>query len=173
MVSIFEIIAGLLTLTALFAWLNHRWLGLPNNVGLLLMGLLASLVLVGLEVLLPNTALFGDVHSVIEGIDFPATLLNGMLAFLFSPAPCRSIFPCCATEPDRRRHGDHRRRHLHGGRRLGVWWVADSCRAAAVRLGLVFGALISPTDPVAVLSMLKPARCQDPGDRHDRGVAIQ
>jgi CPA1 family monovalent cation:H+ antiporter len=80
--SIFEIIAGLLTLTALFAWLNHRWLGLPNNVGLLLMGLLASLVLVGLEMMLPNTALFGDAHSFVEGIDFPETLLNGMLAFL-------------------------------------------------------------------------------------------
>src|SRR5665811_2333792 len=48
--SIFDIIAGLLTLTALFAWANHRFLGLPNNVGLLVMGLAASIALVVLEV---------------------------------------------------------------------------------------------------------------------------
>ena len=43
LLSIFDIVAGLLTLTALFAWLNHRYLGLPNNVSLLLMGLAVAL----------------------------------------------------------------------------------------------------------------------------------
>ena len=52
MLSIFEIVAGLLTLTAVFAWLNHRVLRFPGNVGLLLMGLAASLVLIGFELIL-------------------------------------------------------------------------------------------------------------------------
>ncbi len=82
MLSIFDIVAGLLTLTAVFAWLNHRFLGLPNNAGLLLMGLAASLVLVALEVLVPQVAVFGELESFIEKINFSETLLDGMLAFL-------------------------------------------------------------------------------------------
>ena len=82
MLSVFDIIAGLLTLTALFAWANHRFLHLPNNVGLLLMGMAASLVLVAFEVLIPQVALFGDLESFIEKINFSETLLDGMLAFL-------------------------------------------------------------------------------------------
>jgi Na+:H+ antiporter len=160
LVSVFEIIAGLLTLTALFAWLNHRWLGLPDNVGLLLMGLLASLVLVGLEVLLPNTALFGDVHSVIEDIDFPATLLNGMLAFLLFAGALQIDLSVLRD-----------RAWTVGA--MATFGVVISTLVAAVlfwlvaRLlslplpfawALVFGALISPTDPVAVLGMLKQAK---------------
>ena len=60
LLSIFEIVAGLLTLTAVFAWLNNRWLRLPNNVGLLIMGLAASLVLIGFEVLIPHVAIYED-----------------------------------------------------------------------------------------------------------------
>ena len=82
MLSIFDIVARLLTLTALFAWLNHRYLGLPNNVGLLLTGLAASLVLVALEVLVPDVAVFGNLENFIEKINFSETLLDGLLAFL-------------------------------------------------------------------------------------------
>jgi len=160
LVSVFEIIAGLLTLTALFAWLNHRWLGLPDNVGLLLMGLLASLVLVGLEMMLPNTALFGDVHSFVEGIDFPATLLNGMLAFLLFAGALQIDLSVLRD----------RAWTVGAMATFGVvistlvvavlfWLVA---RLLSLQLpfawALVFGALISPTDPVAVLGMLKQAK---------------
>ena len=82
MLSIFEVVASLLTLTALFAWVNHLYLRLPNNVGLLIMGLVASLVLVAFEVLIPNVAIYADLHDFIEKIDFSTALLDGMLAFL-------------------------------------------------------------------------------------------
>ncbi len=160
MVSVFEIIAGLLTLTALFAWLNHRWLGLPNNVGLLLMGLLASLVLVGLEMLLPNTALFGDVHTIVEGVDFPATLLNGMLAFLLFAGALQIDLSVLRD-----------RAWTVGA--MATFGVVISTLTVAVLVwlvaqllsfqlpfawALVFGALISPTDPIAVLGMLRQAK---------------
>ena len=45
MISIFDLAALLLTLSALFGWLNHRFLRLPHTIGLLVMGLLASLAL--------------------------------------------------------------------------------------------------------------------------------
>jgi CPA1 family monovalent cation:H+ antiporter len=160
LVSVFEIIAGLLTLTALFAWLNHRWLGLPNNVGLLLMGLLASLVLVGLEMLLPNTALFGDVHTIVEGVDFPATLLNGMLAFLLFAGALQINLSVLRD-----------RAWTVGA--MATFGVVISTLTVAVLFwlvaqllsfqlpfawALVFGALISPTDPIAVLGMLRQAK---------------
>jgi hypothetical protein len=84
LLSIFQIVAALLTLTAVFAWVNHRLLKLPSNVGLLLMGLAASLVLIGLELLLPDVAIFEDLHSFVETLNFSSALLNGMLAFLLS-----------------------------------------------------------------------------------------
>jgi Na+:H+ antiporter len=160
LVSVFEIIAGLLTLTALFAWLNHRWLGLPNNVGLLLMGLLASLVLVGLEMLLPNTALFGDVHTIVEGVDFPATLLNGMLAFLLFAGALQIDLSVLRD-----------RAWTVGA--MATFGVVISTLTVAVLFwlvaqllsfqlpfawALVFGALISPTDPIAVLGILRQAK---------------
>ncbi|RYG44168.1 sodium:proton antiporter, partial [bacterium] len=46
MISILDITALLLVLSALFGWLNHRFVHLPHATGLLVMGLLASLVLV-------------------------------------------------------------------------------------------------------------------------------
>jgi Na+:H+ antiporter len=160
LVSVFEIIAGLLTLTALFAWLNHRWLGLPNNVGLLLMGLLASLVLVGLEMLLPNTALFGDVHTIVEGIDFTATLLNGMLAFLLFAGALQIDLSVLRD----------RAWTVGAMATFGVvistlmvavlFWLAAQLLSLQLAFvwSLVFGALISPTDPIAVLGMLRQAK---------------
>jgi CPA1 family monovalent cation:H+ antiporter len=159
LVPIFEIIAGLLTLTAAFAWLNHRWLGLPNNVGLLLMGLLASLVLVGLEVLLPNASVSGDLHTLVEGIDFPSALLNGMLAFLLFAGALQIDLSVLRDRP-----------WAVGA--MATFGVIVSTIVVAVLFwgtaqvlslelpfawALVFGALISPTDPVAVLGMLKQA----------------
>jgi hypothetical protein len=55
MLSAFELIAVLLVLTATFGWINHRFLGLPDTVGLLAMGLAASLVLLLIEISFPNT----------------------------------------------------------------------------------------------------------------------
>ena len=54
MLSAFELIAFLLVLTASFAWVNLRFIRLPHSIGLLVMGLVASLVLIGVEFILPG-----------------------------------------------------------------------------------------------------------------------
>ena len=59
--SLFDVGSILLVLAALFAWLNYRSLGLPGSIGLLAMGLTASLALVGLEVAIPSQHLTRDV----------------------------------------------------------------------------------------------------------------
>lgn len=160
MLSVFDIVAGLLTLTAAFAWLNHRFLGLPNNVGLLLMGLAASLVLVALEVLIPSVALFADLEGFIEKINFSETLLDGMLAFLLFAG---------ALQIDLLRLRE-RAWAVGAMATLGVvistvtvaglFWGAGQLFSFPIPFAwaLVFGALISPTDPIAVLAVLKQAR---------------
>jgi CPA1 family monovalent cation:H+ antiporter len=158
--SIFEIVAGLLTLTALFSWLNYRWLGLPSNVGLLIMALFASLALIGFEVLVPDLAVLGQLHSLIEEIDFPATLLNGMLAFLLFAGALQIDLSVL------------RDRAWSVGAMAtfgvvvstvviaGAMWATALLLSIALPFAwaLVFGALISPTDPIAVLGMLKQAK---------------
>jgi Na+:H+ antiporter len=160
LLSIFEIVAGLLTLTALFAWLNHRWLQLPNNVGLLVTGLFASLALIGFEFLIPSLPFFGQLHGFIAEIDFPATLLNGMLAFLLFAGALQIDLTVL------------RDRAWSVGA-MATFGVVVSTTVVALALwsaaklmsislpfawALVFGALISPTDPIAVLGMLKQAK---------------
>jgi len=65
--SLFELGALLLVLTALFGWLNHVVLHLPHTIGLLLMGLCASLALVGLELVVPSKTFYEDLASPVEG----------------------------------------------------------------------------------------------------------
>jgi len=57
--TIYEFIARLLVITALFAWVNQRYLRLPNTVGIMAMGICASLTLIALEVAVPQVSLFG------------------------------------------------------------------------------------------------------------------
>ena len=160
MLSIFEVVAGLLTLTALFAWANHLYLRLPNNVGLLIMGLVASLVLVAFEVLIPNVAIYADLHDFIEKIDFSTALLDGMLAFLLFAGALQIDLSVLRD----------RAWAVGAMATFGViistiviavlFWGAGQILSSPISFAwaLVFGALISPTDPIAVLAMLKQAR---------------
>lgn len=82
MLSAFDLVAILLVLTAAFGWINHCFIRLPHTIGLLVMGLGASLLLIGVELAFPDVLLYVDLAGVIRQIDFQATVLNGMLAFL-------------------------------------------------------------------------------------------
>ena len=160
MSSILEIVARLLALTALFAWANQRFLKLPNNVGILAMGLCASIVLVVLEVFIPQVALFGEIEGHIQRLNFSEALLDGMLAFLLFAGALRIDLSLLRD-----------RAWIVGAMAtLGViistilvgvmLWGAGQILWLPIPFAwaLVFGALISPTDPVAVLAVLKQAR---------------
>jgi CPA1 family monovalent cation:H+ antiporter len=156
----FDVIAILLVLTAAFGWLNHVVLRLPHTIGLLLMGLAASLVLVGTELLIPQLALNESVKDLLRHVDFQRVVLNGMLAFLLFAGALQVDFSVL------------RRRAWAVGlmATLGVlistalvglgWWFLSGLMGLALPLpwALVFGALISPTDPVAVLSTLRSVK---------------
>ena len=153
--TLFQLAALFLTLVAVVGWLNARLLRLPPGVAMLAAGLIGALCLYALRGL--HFQSVGDAVRVIGQVDFPQTVVGYMLAFLLFAG---------AMQVDL---------HELSRRRLAVWTLATLgvmastflvgggvwLAAKALGLGLplpwalVFGALISPTDPVAVLSTVK------------------
>lgn len=151
----FEIIAGLLTLAAVFSYLNHRFLGLPTTIALMLFGLGFSLVVLFVGRHVPGVE--AQAVAVLERIDFDDFLMHGMLGFLLFAAALhvdlddlvqqRVVIALLASL------GLLISTAVVGGlvwlllRGLGIETAFVYC--------LLFGALISPTDPIAVLAILK------------------
>lgn len=157
--SAFDAAAILIALAAALGYVNHRFLKLPSSVGLTVMGAVASLLVIGLDRLLPASTLAEQVSAFLAGIDFHTTLMDGMLSFLLFAGALHVDW----TEMRRGRWpilvlstvGVLISTAVVGGGFLLL--------SSALGLGLppiwcfVFGALVSPTDPVAVMGVLKRA----------------
>ena len=153
--KLFNILAILITLSAGFSYLNYRFIGLPNTIGLMVIALLVSL---GLAVLGPlGFGLKEEAFRLLASIDFDETLLHGMLSFLLFAGALHINLESLA-----------RQKYIIGLlATLGVLGstviIAFITRCVLAVLGidlpwiycLLFGALISPTDPIAVLGILK------------------
>ena len=153
--DLFHLFALLTTLAAVFSWLNHRTLRLPTTIGLMLIALLFSLGLIALGAL--GIGLERDAERLLEAIDFDDTLLHGMLgALLFAGAlhvnlndlaSQKRVITLLASV------GVVSSTLIVGS---GAWWIFTALGFEIALLPcLLFGALISPTDPVAVLGVLK------------------
>ena len=160
MLSVFDLIAVLLVLTATFGWFNHVVIRLPHTIGLLIMGLAASLFLIGVEIARPEVHLYEDLAVLLRQVDFRATVLNGLLAFLLFAGALhvdlsllrRRAWPIGVMATA----GVAISIAVIG---VGLWWISDVLGVPLpLPWALVFGALISPTDPVAVLSTLKSVK---------------
>ena len=157
MLSLFELLASLLVLTAVFGWINHRFLRLPANIGMLVMGLGASLLLVGVELAFPRTPLYAALASAVGQIDFYEAVMHGMLGFLLFAGALH------VDLADLRQRAATIGILASAGGVLSMFVVAAGLWSIGRVLGLplpfawcvVFGALIAPTDPVAVLSTLR------------------
>ncbi len=157
MLSIFELATLLLALSAAFGWLNVRWLALPHTIGLLVMGLGSSLILLLIQQIVPGVDITTSLQSAIGQIDFYGTIMNGLLAFLLFAGALHVDFDALRNE----------KWPIAFMATAGVvvstvvvaaclWWAAGLIGIQIpFAWALVFGALISPTDPVAVLSLLK------------------
>ena len=133
--SVLDLLAILLTLSALFGWVDRKLAFLPHTMGLLIMGVAASLVMLGVDAIVPGHRASALVADVLGRIDFSAVVMHGMLAFPIFAGALSVDVPASA-----RACGGL---SLALGHPLPVLWA------------LVFGALISPTDPVAVMGTLK------------------
>lgn len=157
MLTLFEIAALLLVLSALFSWLNHVVFKLPHTIGLLLMALLASLVLLFMQALFPGLGLTTTMQNAIGQIDFNQTVMNGMLAFLLFAGALHVDITFLKSAKwaigSMATIGVLISTFIVG---TGFYFIAQVFGVHLPYIwALVFGALISPTDPVAVLSILK------------------
>ncbi len=153
--GLFDLLAILITSAALFSWFNHRFIRLPNTIGVMLIGLALALALAVLDRM--GLPMADHVEEVLAAIDFDKALLQGMLSFLLFAGALHV-------------HLDDLNRHrwvilslasvgvvistaLIG---FGMWWLFDLFDVGIPLIWcLVFGALISPTDPIAVMATLK------------------
>ena len=154
-----DIAAALLVLTALLSYANQRWLKLPTTIGVMATSLALSLALVALDALGLAGSLHAREQGLIRSIDFSELLMQGMLSVLLFAG---------ALHVDVKSLGDYRWQvallaFLGTAASTVVVGVALWFAIGAIGLPvpllecLLFGALISPTDPIAVIGMLKSA----------------
>nr|WP_246294924.1 sodium:proton antiporter [Schlegelella koreensis] len=148
-----------MVVTALLAYLNQRFIRLPTAIGVMAAALALSLALLGLDAvgLLENVRSYEE--SLLRSIDFSDVLLQGMLSLLLFAGAL---------------HVDLSRLRSYRWQILGLAVVGTVLSTLVVgfalwlalpwvglSLGLLpcllFGALISPTDPIAVLGILRSA----------------
>ncbi|NOY69043.1 MAG: sodium:proton antiporter [Deltaproteobacteria bacterium] len=155
----FGAVAFIITLAAVFAYINKKFLGLPTVIGLMLISLVVSLVITGMGMLGVNLALLSRIGTEINAIDFNKTLMHGMLSFLLFAgaltidindlAGSKWIISLLATL------GVITATLLVGY--AGFFILSLAGFGVPLIYCLLFGALISPTDPVAVLAVIRSA----------------
>jgi monovalent cation:H+ antiporter, CPA1 family len=155
-----EVAAVCLVITALLAYLNHRYVGLPSAIGMMAASLTLSLALVWLDSAGITRGLRQYEETLLRSIDFSNALMQGMLSFLLFAGAL---------------HVDLKQLKIYRwpvaalavlGTTLSTLAVGYGMWVALPLLGLhlslihclLFGALISPTDPIAVMGILKSAR---------------
>ncbi len=155
--ELLNIIAILITLAAVFSYLNYRYIGLPTTIGVMVIAMAASLL-----VIIAGALGVQSVHyakDLVQSIDFTEALMQGMLSFLLFAgalhvnindlAKQKWLILTLAT----------------GGVLISSLLLAIAAWYIFAWLGislpfvycLLFGALISPTDPIAVMGILKTA----------------
>lgn len=156
--SLIHILTILICLAALFSYINHRLLKFPITIGLMAVALIFSLVLLGLGKL--GFGVEAEAQRFIHAIDFNEALMHGMLGFLLFAGAL----------------------HVKLNELLELKWVIGTMAVVGTILSslitgalsywffdlvglplpfiycLIFGALISPTDPIAVMGVIREAR---------------
>ncbi len=154
-----DIAAICLVVTALLAYLNHRFVRLPTTIGVMAIALFISLVMVGLDLLDLDHGLRQYEESFLRSIDFSDVLMQGMLSFLLFAGALHVDLSAL-----RKYRWQVAALALIGTListvvvGVGMWLVLPVVHVELSLLHcLIFGALISPTDPIAVMGILSSA----------------
>ncbi len=160
--TLFNLIAIVITITGLFSYINYKFIKLPTTIGLMAISILFSIFLIFLH--LVGVDVQSSAAKLIGNLDFSKVLINGMLSFLLFAGSLHINLADLRKEK----------------------WVVVTLAllgtiASTAIVGFLiyfafhlfgfelpwiycflFGALISPTDPIAVLAMLKNAKAPQP-----------
>ena len=149
-----QISSALIVLAGAFASINSIFLRLPSAIGILIVSLSASFCLLCVDLIWPSLGLLTILHKAVDGFEFSSALLEGMLGLLLFAGALHvkltdlkanwRVVLLMATM------GVALSTVVAG---VGFSWITG----APLMIALVFGALISPTDPVAVLGVLRAA----------------
>jgi CPA1 family monovalent cation:H+ antiporter len=152
--NLLQVASLLIVLAAAFGTINYLFLKLPSSIGIMIVALLASMCVMGVDLLIPSLGMADQVRTVVVGIDFSEALLEGMLGLLLFAGALHvklsdlqkewRLVALMATI------GVGLSTVVAG---VGFSWITGM----PLLIALVFGALISPTDPVAVLGVLRQA----------------
>ena len=153
--TIIQIISTLIVLAGTFGAINYLFLKLPSAIGILIVALLASLTILFVNYFNPQIGIFNQLVEFVDNIEFSEALLEGMLAILLFAGALHikitdlklQIFPILLMATI----GVLISTFIIG---FGFSWLTGT----PLIFALIFGALISPTDPVAVIGILKQAK---------------
>jgi CPA1 family monovalent cation:H+ antiporter len=155
---IFTLVSAVIAVVALSAYANHKLVHLPDSIGITVVALLLSVGAVGLGPFVPQVAAWGG--EVARGVNFPALVFHGLLGLLLFAGSlhvdvlalrrARWVVLLLATV------GVLISTALVGGAFYGLARLL--ALPLTLRESLLFGALISPTDPIAALGLLSKAQ---------------
>jgi Na+:H+ antiporter len=152
--TLLQITSLLIVLAGAFGAINYLVLRLPAAIGILIVALVASLVVLGIDLVLPQFGIDETLRAMISEIDFSGALLEGMLGLLlFAGAlhvkieDLRAEWPVVALMAT---IGVGLSTLIIGA---GFSWLTGM----PLLIAFVFGVIVTPTDPVAVLGVLRQA----------------
>ena len=152
--DLLQLTSLLIVLAGLFGAVNYLFLKLPSTIGILVVSLAASLTILLMDFFVSGFRVDDDVRRLVGRIDFPDALLEGMLGLLLFAGALHvkladlkaQWIPVALMATI----GVGLSTLIVG---VGFSWMTGM----PLLVALVFGALISPTDPVAVLGVLREA----------------
>ena len=155
--NFFDIAGILVALAAAFAFINHKLLKLPTTVGLMLLAMLHAIALLLIDRIVPGATVLTAAETLIGSIDFDQTLMQGMLGYLLFAGALHvnlndlkeqtAVIALLATI------GVLATTFIVGGLTyLITGWLGIEVRFIYC---LIFGSIVAPTDPIAVLGIFK------------------
>ena len=150
-------IATLLTLAAVFGFVNRKLLHLPNTIGVLVLAMGVSLTLVLTDPVIDGVELAALAQRLLATVDLPAALMDGILSFLLFAGALHvdlgQLWGRKWTVLSLAIFGTVIAVALLGG----SMWLVFAAIGAPIGLAwcIVLGAILAPTDPVSVVGLLK------------------
>ena len=155
--TLLQIASLLIVLAGAFGAINYLFLKLPSSIGILVIALIASFVVIVTDALFPSLTVEEQIRAQVLELEFSEALLEGMLGLLLFAGALHVklsdlrkawlVIPLMATI------GVGLSTTIVG---FGFHWLTGM----PIMIALALGALISPTDPVAVLGVLREANLQ-------------
>lgn len=152
--TLLQIASLLIVLAGAFGAINYLFLKLPSSIGILVVALIASIVVIGLDAIWPAMSVEETIRATVLSVDFSGALLEGMLGLLLFAGAMHVKISDLRTQ--------WRVVFLMATMGVGLSTVIVGfgfswLTGMPILIALTFGALISPTDPVAVLGVLRQA----------------